>query len=93
MSGSEGTATSRTHQQGVYAVDVTVSDHDSLRLGVTERPWCPGAPGWHRVLVWAASDSEARLVAAQMASATSGMCTSAVLVSWPADDFVSRRPH
>ena len=69
-----------------YAVDVTVSDHDNLHAGIVERRRCPGAPSWHRVLISAdevASDREAVLLAAQMASATGGMCTSARLVSWP----------
>lgn len=64
-----------------YAVDVTVSDHDSLRSGVVERP--VAGRTWHRILVAAASDAEAVLIAAQMASCTGGMCTSAQLVSWP----------
>jgi hypothetical protein len=62
-----------------YAVDVTVSTHDDLKAGVVE-------VGWFRVLISAdevSSDCEARLLAAQMASATFGMCTSATLVSWP----------
>lgn len=67
----------------IYTVEVTVSDHDHLRQGVTARPWCPGARDWHRVVVEAESDQEAVLLAAQMASATSTMCTSAVLVDWP----------
>lgn len=68
---------------GVYAVDVTVSDHDHLRAGIVERPAVPGGPCWHRILVAADDDRGALLVAAQMASATGGMCTSARLVSWP----------
>ena len=66
---------------GVYAVDVTVSDHDHLRRGVIAKPMF--GLTWHRVLVAADSDHEAVLVASQMASCTGGMCTSAELVSWP----------
>lgn len=78
-----------------YAVDVTVSDHDSLRQGITERPWCPGGATWHRILISAdeaANDQDARLLAAQMASATGRMCTSAVLVSWPTEEGVEPCP-
>jgi hypothetical protein len=70
-----------------YAVDVTVSNHDHLHAGTIEASRCPGAPTWHRVLIAAdevTGDAEAVLLAAQMASATGGMCTSARLVSWPA---------
>lgn len=72
-----------------YAVDVTVSTHDHLHAGTVEHPRCPGAPTWHRVLICAdevGGDREAVLLAAQMASATGGMCTSARLVSWPEGD-------
>lgn len=69
---------------GRYVVEVTVSTHDALRVGVVEQPRCPGSPPFHRVVVDADSDRDAVLVAAQMASATSGgMCTSAVLVDFP----------
>lgn len=69
-----------------YAVDVTVSTHDALRARVVELPAALGGPSYHRVFISAAevgSDREAVLLAAQMASATRGMCTSARLVSWP----------
>lgn len=70
----------------LYAVDVEVSDHDTLRRGVTARPAVPGGPTWHRILLSpdaVTSDGDAVLLAAQMACCTGGMCTSAVLVSWP----------
>lgn len=69
----------------MYAVDVTVSTHDALRAGVTERSYALGGPTWHRVLIAddeVLTDREAVLLAAQMASCA-GMCTSARLVSWP----------
>lgn len=72
-----------------YLVDVTCSTHDELRRGVVEQPRVPGGDTWHRIAVDPAEvsgDAEAVLVAAQMACCTSGgMCTSAVLVSWPDD--------
>ena len=71
----------------MYEVDVTCSTHEDLRKGVLERPRVPGADTWHRVLIGrneVSSDQEAVQLAAQMACCTSGgMCTSAVLVSWP----------
>ena len=69
-----------------YAIDVTVSDHESLKQGITARPAVPGGPTWHRILIsadHAINDVDALLLAAQMASCTGGMCTSAELVSWP----------
>lgn len=73
---------------GVYAVDVTVSTHDALRAGVIELGAAAGGPSWHRVLISgdeAGTDRDAVLLAAQMAAATGGVCTSAVLVSWPGE--------
>ena len=70
-----------------YTVDVTCSTHDALRHGIVELSRSPGADSWHRIEIDPADvhdDAEAVLIAAQMACATSGgMCTSAVLVSWP----------
>lgn len=72
-----------------YAIDVTVSDHDSLKQGIIARPALLGGPTWHRIIIsadHATNDVDALLLAAQMASSTGGMCTSAELVSWPIRD-------
>jgi hypothetical protein len=69
-----------------YEVDVTCSTHADLQRGVLERPRVPGGDTWQRIRIAAdevSSDREAVQLAAQMACCTGGMCTSAVLVSWP----------
>lgn len=60
---------------GIYKVLVTVSTHDFLKEGRTAvSPFVNGREPFERqVVVWAESDHEAVLIAAQMASCTSGL--------------------
>lgn len=59
----------------LWTVDVSVSNHDALKEGVTE-------VGWSRYRVAARDDVEARLVACQCVSRY-GMPTDALVVDWP----------
>lgn len=72
---------------GAYVVEVECSTHDDLRRGVLAIP--RGREGLLYSIVVVStdevrSDSEAMLVAAQIAGCTSGgMPTSTALISWP----------
>lgn len=58
-----------------FSFDATVSTNYLLRAGVTEAR-LPGSPHTHhRVAVEAPTRDEAALIAAQMVSATWGICT------------------
>ena len=59
-----------------HSFDVTVSSHDELKAGITEAKRRGSQHAHHRIVISGAlSLAEASLLAAQMASVTSGMCT------------------
>ena len=58
-----------------FSFDATVSSHDLLKAGVVEAR-LPGSPHRHHRVVVAAEDRDtAALLACQMVSCTSGICT------------------
>lgn len=76
---------------GIYKVLTTVSTHDFLKEGRTAvSPFLNGREPFERhVVVWAESDYEAVLIAAQMSTCTGGMCTGAILSDWPGSGDVA----
>lgn len=58
-----------------YHFDVQVSDHDSLKQGVTARKLYGSEYDWHRIVVTADNNDDAHWLAAAMAS-RHGMVTS-----------------
>ena len=71
-----------------WQVEVTTSTNDALKRGVAALPRHPGGPDFtvvHIAADAAASDTEAMILAAHIALATSGhdMPTSTTLISWP----------
>lgn len=72
-----------------YVVEVEASTHDLLKDGVTAMPRGHEGLDYSVVIVSpeeAHSDAQALLIAAQVATCTSGgMATSTTLVSWPFD--------
>jgi hypothetical protein len=70
----------RLNIYGPYTVSVATASHDELKAGITNARTV-------RVRVWAKSDSEAVLLATQMAACNRSdrMPTSALLTDWPED--------
>lgn len=60
---------------GVFSFDVKISDHDSLKLGITRKKIHSAQHPWHRIVIVEKNLNEAHLAAAQMALTIYGYVT------------------